>query len=471
MTTTHSGRLPHADALVLFGATGDLAKRKLFPALYHMEDRRELDLPIVGVARSDWTDDIFRKEATSAIEAAVPDFKKTVIKRLQKRLDLVQGDYADPTTWAALTDVLDKHRSKTAVYYMAIPPSMFPTVAEALASVGLNERGRIVVEKPFGRDLQSAHELNVVLHQVFPEQHIFRIDHYLGKESVEDLLVFRFSNTLFEPMWNRRYVRSVQITMSETIGVEGRGSFYDSVGAIRDVFQNHLLQVVSLLAMEPPVGHEASYLQDEKVKVFAATEALDCSTMVRGQYEGYLDEPGVASRSKMETFVAAKLEIDSWRWAGVPWYARVGKGLAQSATEAVIELQSPPRLLFDEAGGPTPERNLIRLRLGKSDGVTFQLQAKTPGPHLDSQSMNVSVDFAAALGDRREAYERLLGDAIVGSPRRFAREDAVEQMWRIVDPALKAENCGRVYPYPVGSWGPPEADRILPDGDVWFPPS
>ena len=471
MIATHAGRLPHADALVLFGATGDLAKRKLFPALYHMEERRELELPIVGVARSDWTDDIFRKEATSAIEAAVPKIKKTVLKRLQKRLDLVQGDYADPTTWAALTDVLDKHRSRTAVYYMAIPPSMFPTVAEALASVGLNERGRIVVEKPFGRDLRSAHELNVVLHKVFPEQHIFRIDHYLGKESVEDLLVFRFSNTLFEPMWNRRYVRSVQITMSETIGVEGRGSFYDSVGAIRDVFQNHLLQVVSLLAMEPPVGHEASYLQDEKVKVFAATEALDCSTMVRGQYEGYRDEDGVANRSKVETFVAAKLEIDSWRWAGVPWYARVGKGLAQSATEAVIELQSPPRLLFDEAGGPTPERNLIRLRLGTSDGVTFQLQAKTPGPHLDSQSMNVSVDFAAALGDRREAYERLLGDAIVGSPRRFAREDAVEQMWRIVDPALKAENCGKVYPYPVGSWGPKEADRILPDGDVWFPPS
>jgi glucose-6-phosphate 1-dehydrogenase len=354
---------------------------------------------------------------------------------------------------------------------MAIPPSMFPTVAEALASVGLNERGRIVVEKPFGRDLRSAHELNLVLHNVFPEHHIFRIDHYLGKESVEDLLVFRFSNTMFEPLWNRRYVRSVQITMSETIGVEGRGSFYDSVGAIRDVFQNHLLQVVSLLAMEPPVGHEASYLQDEKVKVFAAMEPLDCSTLVRGQYEGYRDEPGVAKRSKVETFVAAKLEIDSWRWAGVPWYARVGKGLAQAATEAVIELHSPPRLLFDEAGGPTPERNLIRLRLGKDDGVTFQLQAKTPGPHLDSQSMNVSVDFAAALGDRREAYERLLRDAIVGSPRRFAREDAVEQMWRIVDPALKVENCGPVYSYPVGSWGPKEADRILPEGGVWFPPS
>jgi glucose-6-phosphate 1-dehydrogenase len=466
-----SGRLPPADALVLFGATGDLAKRKLFPALYYMEERGELKVPVVGVARSDWTDDIFRKQATSAVESSVTNVKQRVLKRLVKRLDLVQGDYTDPMTWAALTDVLDRHHSKTAVFYMAIPPTMFPTVAESLASVGLNERGRIVVEKPFGRDLQSAHELNVVLHRVFPENHIFRIDHYLGKESVEDLLVFRFSNTLLEPVWNRRYVRSVQITMSETIGVEGRGSFYDSVGAIRDVFQNHLLQVVSLLAMEPPVGHEASYLQDEKVKVFAAIKALDCTTLVRGQYEGYLDEDGVAADSATETFVAAKLEIDSWRWAGVPWYARVGKAMAQSATEAVIELQSPPRLLFDEAGGPAPERNMIRLRLGKNDGVTFQLQAKTPGPHLDSQSMNVAVDFAAALGDRREAYERLLGDALVGSPRRFAREDAVEQMWRIVEPALKEENCGPVYSYPVGSWGPAQADRILPDGEHWFPPS
>jgi len=454
---------------VLFGATGDLARRKLFPALYHMEDRRELTVPVIGVARSDWTDADFRASAIDAIESSVPKPKGTVIKRLSKRLDLVQGDYSEASTWAGLTDALDHHGAKTAVFYMAIPPSMFPTVAEKLASAGLNERGRIVVEKPFGRDLKSAHELNTVLHQVFPEQHIFRIDHYLGKESVEDLLVFRFSNTLLEPVWNRRYVRSVQITMSETIGVEGRGSFYDSVGAIRDVFQNHLLQVVALLAMEPPVGHEASYLQDEKVKVLAATKALDCTQLVRGQYVGYLDEEGVGADSQVETFVAARLEIDSWRWAGVPWYVRVGKGLAQAATEAVVELASPPRMLFDEAGGPEPERDLVVLRLGKHDGVTFRLQAKTPGPHLDSQSVDVSVDFAATLGDRREAYERLIGDALVGSPRRFAREDTVEQMWRIVDPALT--DAGPVYPYELGSWGPQEADRILADGDTWFPPS
>ena len=467
--TKHSGRLAPADALVLFGATGDLAKRKLFPALYHMESRDELDVPIVGVARSDWTDDDFRENAVEAVRKGVDEIDDDVLRRLTDRLDLVQGDYADKATWQSLKDVLDKHKSECAVYYMAIPPTMFPPVAESLASVGLNDRGRIVVEKPFGRDLESAHELNEVLHEVFPEQHIFRIDHYLGKESVEDLLVFRFSNTLLEPIWNRRYVRSVQITMSETIGVEGRGSFYDSVGAIRDVFQNHLLQVVALLAMEPPVGHESSYLQDEKVKVYAATRPLDCAELVRGQYGGYRQEEGVAPHSEVETFVAAKLEIDSWRWAGVPWYVRAGKGLAQDATEAVIELHGPPRLLFDEAGGARPERNLIRLRLGKHDGVAFSIQAKTPGPQLDSQSVEVSVDFAAALGDRREAYERLLGDALIGSPRRFAREDVVEQQWRVVDPALTDPDPA--YLYRFGSWGPKEADRILDNGDSWFPPS
>ena len=253
---------------------------------------------------------------------------------------------------------------------------------------------------------------------------------------MEDLLVFRFSNMMLEPIWNRRYVRSVQVTMAESLGVEGRGSFYDSVGAMRDVMQNHLLQVVSLLAMEPPVDPDASFLQDEKSKVLAAMEPVDPKRMVRGQYVGYREEPGVDPQSTTETFVAARLEIDSWRWAGVPWYVRVGKGLAQSVTDAVIELREPPQLLFDEAGGAVPERNLIRLRLGQRDGVTFTLQAKTPGPHMDSQQVDVSVDFAAALGERQDAYERLLKDAIEGSPRRFAREDVVERTWRVVQPAL-----------------------------------
>ncbi len=458
---------PAADALVLFGATGDLSKRKLFPALYRMEEHGHLNLPVVGVARSDWADEGFRQHAHDSIIAAIPDAKASVIESLLARLDLIQGDYSDPATWTSLRDALDACGSRTAVFYMAIPPTAFPTVAQSLASVGLNDRGRIVVEKPFGRDLTSAVELNTLLHSVFPEERIFRIDHYLGKESVEDLLVFRFSNTLLEPVWNRNYVRSVQITMSETIGVEGRGSFYDGVGTVRDILQNHLLQVLALVAMEPPVGPESSFLQDEKAKVFAAMRPLDPAAMVRGQYVGYRDEPGVAVDSEIETFVAARLEIDSWRWAGVPWYVRCGKGLAAAATEVVVEFREPPSLLFDEAGGPAPQRNLVRFRLGKQDGVTFTLQAKTPGQHLDSQNVDVAVDFAAALGERREAYERLLDDAIAGLPRRFAREDVVEQTWRVVQPALDAP--GPVHPYFRGSWGPAEAERIL-CGDAWFTP-
>jgi glucose-6-phosphate 1-dehydrogenase len=458
---------PQADALVLFGATGDLSKRKLFPALYKMEEHGTLNVPVIGVARSDWDDNGFRQHAHDSILDAFPEAKATVIENLLARLDLVQGDYSDPATWSGLCDALDKVGSKQAVYYMAIPPTMFPTVAQALASVGLHERGRIVVEKPFGRDLASATELNELLHTVFPEERIFRIDHYLGKESVEDLLVFRFSNTLLEPVWNRNYVRSVQITMSETIGVEGRGSFYDGVGAIRDVMQNHLLQVLSLVAMEPPVGPDSSFLQDEKAKVFAAMRPIDPGAMVRGQYVGYRDEPGVATDSTVETFVAARLEIDSWRWAGVPWYVRAGKALASAATEVVVEFREPPSLLFDEAGGPAPQRNLVRFRLGQHDGVTFTLQAKTPGQHLDSQNVDVAVDFAAALGERRDAYERLLDDALAGVPRRFAREDVVEQTWRVVQPAL--DTPGAVHPYFRGSWGPSEAERVL-CGDSWFRP-
>jgi glucose-6-phosphate 1-dehydrogenase len=460
---------PEADALVLFGATGDLAKRKLFPALYRLERSGNLHVPVIGVARSDWTAADFRMHTRQSIEQHIADPDSDVIDSLCERMDLVQGDYAEEATWQELRALLDRHNSLVAVFYMAIPPDMFPTIATKLASVDLHHRGRIVVEKPFGRDLPSALELNRTLHEVFAEDHIFRIDHYLGKEAVEDLLVFRFANTLLEPVWNRNYVRSVQITMSETIDVEGRGSFYDSVGAIRDVMQNHLLQVVALLAMEPPAGADSGFLQDEKAKVLAAMRPLDCQGLVRGQYVGYRDEPGVEPESNVETFAAARLEIDSWRWAGVPWYVRVGKALAQNATEAVIELREPPRMLFDEAGGPPPGRNLIRLRLGKNDGVTFALQAKTPGPQLDSQEVDVDVDFAAALGERQDAYERLLGDALQGSLRRFARQDIVEAAWRIVQPAL--DDPGPILPYFKGSWGPADADGILMDGDTWFPPS
>ncbi len=463
------------DALVLFGATGDLSKRKLFPALYHMERHGRLTVPVIGVARSDWTDEGFRQHAHDSVLASIPDAKVSVLDALLGRLDLIQGDYGDHRTWDNLTATLDRWGSQHAVFYMAVPPTAFPMIAQALAGVGLNQRGRIVVEKPFGRDLASAQELNATLHRVFPEEQIFRIDHYLGKESVEDLLVFRFSNALLEPVWNRNYVRSVQITMSETIGVEGRGSFYDSVGTIRDVVQNHLLQVLALLAMEPPVGPESAYLQDEKAKVFAAMRPLSCASVVRGQYEGYRSEEGVKPDSTVETFAAMRFEIDSWRWAGVPFYARAGKGLAGVASEAVVEFHEPPRMLFDESGGPRPGRNLVRFRLGQHDGVTFTLQAKTPGLALDSQDVDVRVDFAAALGERRDAYERLLDDALAGNPRRFARQDVVEQTWRVVQPAL--DDPSPIHEYAKGSWGPAEAEAIfggdtqMAEPDSWFAPS
>ncbi len=456
-----------ADALVLFGATGDLAKRKLFPALYNMARHGHLGIPVIGVARDTWTDEAFCAHAADSMHTNVTNADPVIVAQATKNLDLVTGDYSSLDTFRSLKDTLDKLGSKNAVFYLAIPPSAFELVITSLAAMGLNMRGRVVVEKPFGRDLASAQELNRILHDAFPEDKIFRIDHYLGKESVEDLLVFRFSNSLLEPIWNRNYVESVQITMSETIGVEGRGSFYDGVGAIRDILQNHLLQVVALLAMEPPVGPSARHLHDEKAKVFSAMQQLHCDHLVRGQYNGYLLEPGVAPESTIETFAAARLFIDSWRWAGVPWYVRVGKALKQSATEAVVTLKRPPRMLFDEAGGDEPKPNLIRFRLGKSDGVTFTVQAKTPGPHLDSEDVDLSCDFAAALGERREAYERLLDDAIEGELRRFARQDEVEETWRVVQPAI--DEPGAVFTYDRGSWGPPEADKLF-DGGAWLDP-